>query len=92
MNISLPEIRFFTDIYRSYQKVMSENNRFAKIIQNRDDWQPVVKEEKYDTYIMVIGESVRKDFMNAYGFPDKNTPWRSSIQSVDLAIHTIVFD
>ncbi|MDC9596747.1 phosphoethanolamine transferase [Xenorhabdus anantnagensis] len=84
MNISLPEIRFFTDTYRSYQKVMSENNRFAKIIQYRDDWQPVVKEEKYDTYIMVIGESVRKDFMNSYGFPDKNTPWLDKVNATVL--------
>lgn len=75
LNTSLPEVRFFSDVYQSYKQVMSENNRFAKIIKYRDDWQPVVKEEKYDTYIMVIGESVRKDFMSIYGFPDKNTPW-----------------
>ncbi len=75
LNTSLPEVRFFSDAYQSYTKVMSENSRFAKIIKLQDDWQPVVKEEKYDTYIMVIGESVRKDFLGAYGFPDKNTPW-----------------
>ncbi|PHM49602.1 tRNA modification GTPase TrmE [Xenorhabdus miraniensis] len=75
LNTSLPEARFFSDVYRSYAEVMSENSRFAKIIKNQDDWQPVVKEEKYDTYIMVIGESVRKDFLGAYGFPNKNTPW-----------------
>ncbi len=75
LHVSLPEVRFFSDAYQSYHQVMSENNRFAKIIQYRDNWQPVVKEEKYDTYIMVIGESVRKDFMHVYGFPDKNTPW-----------------
>ncbi|WP_232370202.1 phosphoethanolamine transferase [Xenorhabdus lircayensis] len=75
LNTSLPEVRFFNDAYQSYMKVMSENSRFAKIIKYQDDWQPVIKEEQYDTYIMVIGESVRKDFLNAYGFPDKNTPW-----------------
>ncbi|CDH34582.1 putative transmembrane protein (N-terminal); phosphatase (C-terminal) [Xenorhabdus bovienii str. Intermedium] len=75
LNTSLPEVRFFSDAYQSYTKVMSENSRFAKIIKLQDDWQPVVKEEKYDTYIMVIGESVRKDFLGAYGFPAKNTPW-----------------
>ncbi|OTA17026.1 tRNA modification GTPase TrmE [Xenorhabdus vietnamensis] len=84
LNISLPEVRFFTDAYRSYKKVMSENNRFARIIQYRDVWQPVVKDEKYDTYIMVIGESVRKDFMDAYGFPDKNTPWLDNTNATVL--------
>ncbi|MBD2795466.1 phosphoethanolamine transferase [Xenorhabdus sp. 18] len=84
LDTSLPEIRFFSDAYQSYQKVMSENNRFAQIIKYRDDWQPVVKEEKYDTYIMVIGESVRKDFMSAYGFPNKNTPWLDNVNATLL--------
>ncbi|PHM51844.1 phosphoethanolamine transferase [Xenorhabdus sp. KK7.4] len=75
LNTSLPEIRFFKDAYQSYVKVMSENNRFASVIKYHDDWQPTVKEDKYDTYIMVIGESVRRDFLGEYGFPDNNTPW-----------------
>ncbi|MDX7985970.1 phosphoethanolamine transferase [Xenorhabdus sp. 12] len=75
LGISLPEIRFFSDAYSSYTQVMSENSRFAKIIKNQDDWQPVIKDEKYDTYIMVIGESARKDFLHGYGFPIQNTPW-----------------
>ncbi|WP_237386860.1 phosphoethanolamine transferase [Xenorhabdus sp. Sc-CR9] len=84
LNTSLPEVRFFSDAYHSYTRVMSENSRFAKIIKNKDDWQPVIKEEKYDTYIMVIGESVRKDFLNAYGFPDKNTPWLNNANATIL--------
>ncbi|MDR0219346.1 MAG: phosphoethanolamine transferase [Enterobacteriaceae bacterium] len=75
LNSSLPEIRFFKDAYQSYSKVMSDNNRFAKVIKSQDDWQPVIKDDKYNTYIMVIGESVRRDFLGAYDFPDKNTPW-----------------
>ncbi|NDL00385.1 phosphoethanolamine transferase [Photorhabdus bodei] len=71
----LPEIRFFSDVVESYKEVNSERMRFAEIIKQKDSWQPVVKEDKYETYIMVIGESVRKDFMNAYGFPYNNTPW-----------------
>ena len=32
--------------------------------------------------IMVIGESVRRDFMNVYGFPLKNTPFSSSSKGI----------
>lgn len=71
----LPEVRFFSDIVESYNEVNSERVRFAEIIKQKDFWQPVVEEDKYETYIMVIGESVRKDFMGAYGFPYDNTPW-----------------
>ncbi|WP_319924559.1 phosphoethanolamine transferase [Xenorhabdus littoralis] len=85
LNTSLPEVRFFSDSYKSYTKVISENSRFAKIINHQDDWQPTAKQESiYDTYIMVIGESVRKDFLNAYGFPDKNTPWLDKVNATIL--------
>ncbi|WP_319939476.1 sulfatase-like hydrolase/transferase [Xenorhabdus littoralis] len=85
LNTSLPEVRFFSDSYKSYTKVISENSRFAKIINHQDDWQPTAKQEIiYDTYIMVIGESVRKDFLNAYGFPNKNTPWLDKVNATIL--------
>ncbi|MQL48997.1 sulfatase-like hydrolase/transferase [Photorhabdus khanii] len=71
----LPEVRFFSDLVESYNEVNSERVKFAEIIKQKDSWQPVVEEDKYETYIMVIGESVRKDFMNTYGFPYNNTPW-----------------
>ncbi|KAA1192270.1 sulfatase-like hydrolase/transferase [Photorhabdus heterorhabditis] len=71
----LPEVRFFSDIVESYNEVNSERVKFAEIIKQKDSWQPIVEKNKYETYIMVIGESVRKDFMNTYGFPYNNTPW-----------------
>lgn len=33
---------------------------------------------KYDDYILIIGESARKDYHNAYGYPVENTPFMSS--------------
>ncbi|MEG0277904.1 MAG: sulfatase-like hydrolase/transferase [Morganella sp. (in: enterobacteria)] len=78
INSGLPEFRFFYDIARSYNDVMASNSHFAKIIQTPDNWKPVTVSGKYDTYILVIGESVRKDFMQAYGFPyAENTAWMS---------------
>lgn len=37
-----------------------------------------INNDKYDTYIMVIDESVRRDYMNLYGAPFNNTPFLSS--------------
>jgi len=33
---------------------------------------------KYDTYVLVIGESARKDYHHGYGYPVENTPFMSS--------------
>lgn len=75
----LPEIRFFRDSYESYVQIRKDNLRYAKVIETSDHWDPQVTETGYDTYILVIGESVRKDFMHAFGFElHPNTPWMSS--------------
>lgn len=80
LDSGLPELRFFNDIVKSYNEVISSNSYFAKIIQTSDNWNPITDEQEYDTYILVIGESVRKDFMQAYGFEGaENTPWMNSI-------------
>lgn len=41
-------------------------------------WNITHQENKKEIYVVVIGESARKDFMNCYGFPVNNTPFASS--------------
>lgn len=36
----------------------------------------------YDDYILVIGESARRDYHHAYGYPAENTPFMSSANGV----------
>ncbi|WP_341488812.1 phosphoethanolamine transferase [Photobacterium damselae subsp. damselae] len=37
---------------------------------------------KYNTYVLVIGESVRRDYMGVYGYPINNTPFLSKVNGV----------
>ncbi|AWK17117.1 phosphoethanolamine transferase [Candidatus Williamhamiltonella defendens] len=37
-----------------------------------------LENSKYDNYILVIGESARKDYHHAFGYPINNTPFMSS--------------
>ncbi|OOR98616.1 hypothetical protein B0187_08120 [Haemophilus paracuniculus] len=37
---------------------------------------------RYDDYVLVIGESARKDYHHAYGYPIENTPFMSSANGV----------
>lgn len=79
----LPEFRFFIDCYENYRDVMENNLHYAQVIQIEDEWKPEVIKTPYDTYILVIGESVRKDFMSSYGFKYiNNTPWMNKSNGV----------
>ncbi|ERF78903.1 phosphoethanolamine transferase [Gallibacterium anatis] len=37
---------------------------------------------KYKNYVLVIGESVRRDYMHAYGYPIENTPFMESTNGI----------
>ncbi|MFD1091087.1 phosphoethanolamine transferase [Providencia vermicola] len=74
----LPEIRFFAEslYYLDYL------NKEKKSIEGDDTFGPLTVNSQYDTYVIVIGESVRRDFMHNYGFKINNTPFMSNINGV----------
>ncbi len=37
---------------------------------------------RYDDYVLIIGESARKDYHHAYGYPIENTPFMSSANGI----------
>ena len=39
-------------------------------------------EKKYKTIIIVIGESVRRDYLSVYGYPLPTTPWMNSAPGI----------
>ena len=53
----------------------------AQIRQARETpsaWSVVSVEPKYKNYLLVVGESTRRDYMHAYGYPVPNTPFMES--------------
>lgn len=78
LDSGLPEIRAVKDVTTNFIMVKSEYKKMQEILSEKDTWGTVSAKSKYSTYIVVIGESVRRDFMNAYGFPIHNTPFMST--------------
>lgn len=69
---------FFKDIIDAslnVKKELVEVNNFKK---NSDWGKSTLDNSKYDNYILVIGESARKDYHHAYGYPIENTPFMSN--------------
>lgn len=68
---------FFKSIISSSLKVKDELINLNEFKPNSDWGKSYLENSKYDNYILVIGESARKDYHNAYGYPIVNTPFMS---------------
>lgn len=52
-----------------------------KTLSQSDDWgKSTLQDSRYDDYVIVLGESARKDYHHAYGYPIENTPFMSHAQ------------
>lgn len=66
--------------YKAFEPRVSEMiEAYSFIVDEEEpketDFKILSKSEKYDTYVVIIGESMRADFMSTYGFPLKTTPF-----------------
>lgn len=67
----IPETRFFTELIYSVYLLNEELNTYTKASTFSE---PLVN-SKYNIYVLVIGESVRRDFMGTYNFEIDNSPF-----------------
>lgn len=69
---------FFTILDNSLAEVDKQKEELNKLI-TQDNWggATVYKGSAKD-YVLIIGESVRRDYMHVYGYPVKNTPFIES--------------
>ncbi len=76
---------FFHDIYNATSNVKQEITLLNSLKDHNAWLDYAVKdsiESKYTNYVLVIGESARKDYLNAYGYPLNNTPFMSSSNGI----------
>lgn len=62
----------------SIKTLMAEQTKLS-LITTHTQWKNInLHQSTYNTYVLVIGESARKDYHNAYGYPIENTPFMST--------------
>jgi len=81
-DIKFTLFHFINDSYKSYKTIAQFNKKMAELSSVPSDWTPSKPKDNYDTYIIVIGESARKDFLHSYGFEIENTPFTDSIKGL----------
>ncbi|ROV59069.1 phosphoethanolamine transferase [Vibrio ponticus] len=76
-NMRFAPVRFVFDWYDSYDKYYQYNQEIMAQKEVPATWVVTKRPEHASNTIIVLGESVRKDYMNAYGLPLANTPFMS---------------
>lgn len=73
---------YFYNIYESISKVKGEVSALHDFTKS-SEWgkSTLNNNSRYDDYVLVIGESVRRDYMSVYGYPINNTPFLSRVNS-----------
>lgn len=69
---------FILDLPRAVAQALEQyrtEEASLRLAQVRNPWDILDVHSKYKNYVIVIGESVRKDYMSAYGFQQSTTPF-----------------
>ncbi|OKV21449.1 phosphoethanolamine transferase [Escherichia coli] len=80
-----PVFRFAKDVIVNNNEVIEEQERMAKLSGMKDTWTVTAVKPKYQTYVVVIGESARRDALGAFGGHWDNTPFASSVNGLLFA-------
>ncbi|HGO5824532.1 TPA: phosphoethanolamine transferase [Mannheimia haemolytica] len=78
ISFSLSPFNFFVNVSDGWNKVKKEMDILSTT--NKSAWgsSSLTTQSKYDDYVLIIGESARRDYHHAYGYPIENTPFMSS--------------
>ncbi|HAP0140602.1 TPA: phosphoethanolamine transferase [Escherichia coli] len=75
-------VKIWADVKDALEQIKQDEALLKKANARSTTFSPRTVGNHYDTYIMVIGESVRRDHMNEYGFPIQDTPFLSSVNGM----------
>lgn len=75
-----PVVRFVKDVIVNNKEVIDEQARMAELSSRKDTWTVMAVKPKYHIYVVVIGESVRRDAVGAFGGYWNNSPFESQVK------------
>ncbi|PSU93585.1 phosphoethanolamine transferase [Photobacterium kishitanii] len=87
---------FVNHIYISTEHYIIQMNAIRNSIHQTANWTVLSAKPKYKNYVLIIGESMRKDYMSAYGYPINTTPFLAQTPAIlvngylSTASHTAV--
>ena len=82
LNVSYPVVRFVKDLTLINMTVHAEHQRMQELATMQDSWHVIAAKPAHQVYVVVIGESARRDALGAFGGHWKNTPFMSHANGV----------
>lgn len=73
---------FLKNFKESLENVYAEQQILNEAIQEISWGKSKLVHSQYENYILIIGESARRDYHHAYGYPINNTPFMSSAKGI----------
>ena len=81
-------IAFYVSIYNNVQLYHQMREELNRGIEGTPSWQITSINPKYINYVMVIGESARRDYMSLYGFPLENSSFLKKVKGTVIDGYT----
>lgn len=82
LNVSYPVFRFVKDLTLINMTVSSEHQRMQTLATMQDNWHVLAVKPAQQIYVVVIGESARRDAHGAFGGHWDNTPFMSHANGI----------
>lgn len=76
-DIKSTEVHFALSAYSALQDSSRGQNKYS-IFNRSADWNATADGQAATNYVVILGESARRDFLESYGAPWNNTPWMSN--------------
>lgn len=70
---------FYSEMVRVISEYFKQKNFLDESFNKDSKWEIISVSPKYKNYILIIGESMRKDYMSLYGYPIVTTPFLDKI-------------
>lgn len=68
-------LNIFPHSLHQYHIYHNNQQKMQEMLSKQDTWQIIHFEPRYQNYVIVMGESASKDYLSAYGYPVKTSPF-----------------
>ncbi|MDO4781839.1 MAG: hypothetical protein Q4A09_01320 [Capnocytophaga felis] len=82
-------IGFYGEIFKNIEEYSILKAELEKGIADKPTWEINAVESSFNDYVLVIGESVRRDYMSFYGFPVGNSLFLKSVNGTVVEGYTV---
>ena len=72
---------FFQKLFESFERSQKSLDELNRYVQQSSWGSSSLTDDTNKDYVLIIGESARRDYFHIYGYPVKNTPFLDSVPS-----------